>query len=32
MSSKVAWDWWNDLNVYGVPFKSGVNASGVEQP
>jgi alpha-glucosidase len=22
---KVAWDWWNDLNVYGVPFKSGVN-------
>jgi len=22
---KVAWDWWNDLNVYGVPFKAGVN-------
>jgi alpha-glucosidase len=22
---KVAWDWWNDLNVYGVPFTSGVN-------
>ncbi|MGE5199456.1 MAG: glycoside hydrolase family 97 protein, partial [Rhodospirillaceae bacterium] len=22
---KVAWDWWNDLNVYGVPFESGVN-------
>jgi len=22
---KVAWDWWNDSNVYGVPFKSGVN-------
>jgi len=22
---KVAWDWWNALNVYGVPFKSGVN-------
>ena len=22
---KVAWDWWNGLNVYGVPFKSGVN-------
>lgn len=22
---KVAWDWWNDLNVYGVDFKSGVN-------
>ena len=22
---KVAWDWWNALNVYGVNFKSGVN-------
>ena len=22
---KVAWDWWNDLNVFGVPFTSGVN-------
>jgi alpha-glucosidase len=22
---KVAWDWWNALNVYGVGFKSGVN-------
>ena len=22
---KVAWDWWNDLNVYGVDFKAGVN-------
>jgi alpha-glucosidase len=22
---KVAWDWWNDLNVYGVDFESGVN-------
>jgi alpha-glucosidase len=22
---KVAWDWWNDLNLYGVDFKSGVN-------
>jgi alpha-glucosidase len=22
---KVAWDWWNDLNVYGVPFAAGVN-------
>jgi alpha-glucosidase len=22
---KVAWDWWNDLNVYGVPFKAGIN-------
>lgn len=22
---KVAWDWWNALNVYGTDFKSGVN-------
>lgn len=22
---KVAWDWWNDWNLYGVNFKSGVN-------
>ena len=22
---KVAWDWWNDWNVYGVDFKSGIN-------
>ncbi len=22
---KIAWDWWNDLNVYGVDFDSGVN-------
>jgi len=22
---KVAWDWWNDWNVYGVAFKAGVN-------
>ena len=22
---KVAWNWWNVLNVYGVDFKSGVN-------
>ena len=22
---KVAWDWWNALNIYGVPFTSGVN-------
>jgi alpha-glucosidase len=22
---KVAWDWWNALNIYGVPFVSGVN-------
>lgn len=25
MPGKVAWDWWNALNVYGVDFKSGVN-------
>ncbi len=22
---KVAWDWWNDWNLYGVPFRTGVN-------
>ncbi len=22
---KIAWDWWNDWNISGVPFKSGVN-------
>ncbi len=22
---KVAWDWWNDWNVYGVDFQSGIN-------
>ena len=22
---KVAWDWWNDWNLYGVDFRSGVN-------
>jgi alpha-glucosidase len=22
---KVAWDWWNDWNIMGVPFKSGIN-------
>ena len=22
---KVAWDWWNDWNITGVPFKSGIN-------
>jgi len=22
---KVAWDWWNALNIYGVDFKSGIN-------
>lgn len=24
---KVAWDWWNDNNVYGVNFKSGINTN-----
>ena len=22
---KVAWDWWNDWNIYGVPFVAGIN-------
>lgn len=22
---KVAWDWWNDNNIYGVPFRAGIN-------
>ena len=22
---KVAWDWWNNWNIWGVPFKAGVN-------
>lgn len=22
---KVAWDWWNDWNLYGVDFKAGIN-------
>ncbi|WP_205686363.1 glycoside hydrolase family 97 protein [Chitinophaga parva] len=22
---KVAWDWWNDWNIYGVDFKAGIN-------
>lgn len=22
---KVAWDWWNDWNLYGVDFKTGIN-------
>jgi alpha-glucosidase len=22
---KAAWDWWNDNNIYGVDFKSGIN-------
>lgn len=24
---KVAWDWWNDKNIYGVNFKSGINTA-----
>jgi alpha-glucosidase len=24
---KIAWDWWNALNVYGVDFKSGINTA-----
>lgn len=24
---KVAWDWWNDNNIYGVDFKSGINTT-----
>jgi len=24
---KVAWEWWNDWNLYGVDFKSGINNS-----
>ncbi len=24
---KVAWDWWNDWNVYGVDFKAGINTA-----
>ncbi len=22
---KVAWDWWNDWNIYNVPFRAGIN-------
>ncbi|MEG0518048.1 MAG: glycoside hydrolase family 97 protein [Bacteroidales bacterium] len=22
---KIAWDWWNGLNIYGVDFKAGIN-------
>ena len=22
---KVAWDWWNNWNIYGVPFQAGIN-------
>jgi len=24
---KVAWDWWNDNNIYGVDFRAGVNTA-----
>ena len=24
---KVAWDWWNANNIYGVPFRAGVNTA-----
>lgn len=24
-AGKVAWDWWNDWNLKGVPFKAGIN-------
>ena len=24
-TGKVAWDWWNDRNLKGVPFKAGIN-------
>lgn len=24
---KIAWDWWNDNNIYGVDFKSGINTN-----
>ena len=24
-TGKVAWDWWNDWNLNGVPFKAGIN-------
>ncbi len=27
---KVAWDWWNDWNIYGVDFKSGINTRTYE--
>jgi len=27
MPGKVAWDWWNANNIYGVDFKSGVNTA-----
>jgi alpha-glucosidase len=27
---KVAWDWWNDWNVYGVDFRAGINTKTYE--
>jgi alpha-glucosidase len=27
---KVAWDWWNDLNLFGVDFVSGINTETYE--
>ena len=24
-AGKVAWDWWNDWNIYGVDFRAGIN-------
>jgi alpha-glucosidase len=27
---KVAWDWWNDWNVYGVDFQAGINTKTYE--
>ena len=27
---KVAWDWWNNLNIYGVDFRAGINKETYE--
>ncbi len=27
---KVAWDWWNNLNIYGVDFRAGMNTKTYE--
>ncbi len=27
---KVAWDWWNSLNIYGVDFRAGINTKTYE--
>ena len=27
---KVAWDWWNDWNIYGVDFQAGINTKTYE--